>query len=550
MSYRAFKRLLGETSLERKCRFLFGLATLALITASFYGYNWYTEDTIYEQANASARLALAQAVTRAHVRAELPPDKRSLLDILPRELLPDEEEFDDEFITAKTKDDAKRVLLEQAKAQRWPDLAIIEPRENERIFTFVLRAGDTCLKCHQALEPGLEKGGVIGLALIKMPNRALENSVHRNRALLISAAFVTALLLMLGSYLIVRYVIVKPVKHLKDVSDAIAQGQLNIRSEIQTGDEFEDLSHAFNRMLRTLVSMQDQLRKVNTDLDRKVDELAQANMALYSSYQLKSDFLATMSHELRTPLNSILGFSELLAGQKLSEKQKRWIDNINTSGKHLLGLINDILDLAKMEAGKMQVRVEEFSVRDVVEGLAAMFRPQADQKNIELEVKIDPGLPPVRQDPGKLQQILWNLLSNAVKFTPEGGRVSLTADTDGLHLILTVADTGVGIAPEEQETIFEKFRQSGSSLTREHAGTGLGLSIVREVAKLLGGEVELKSDLGRGSAFTVTVPLVLNVEPRVALDLNPALPPPLPRDVRLFAATAPPPLETSEVKAG
>src|SRR5204862_3976189 len=127
-----------------------------------------------------------------------------------------------------------------------------------------------------------------------------------------SVAFVTALLIMGGSYVIVRYVIVKPVKHLKEVSDAISAGELNVRSEIQTGDEFEDLSHAFNRMLRNLVSMQDRLRKVNGDLDRKGDALAQANLALYETNQLKRDYLATMSHALRTPLNSILGFSDIL----------------------------------------------------------------------------------------------------------------------------------------------------------------------------------------------------------------------------------------------
>ena len=168
----------------------------------------------------------------------------------------------------------------------------------------------------------------------------------------------TAILIMAGSYLIVRYVIVKPVKHLKEVSDAISAGELNVRSEIQTGDEFEDLSHAFNRMLRNLVSMQDRLRKVNTDLDRKVDELAQANLALYESNRLKSDFLATMSHELRTPLNSILGFGEVLVSSTgLTEKQLRWVSNIRSSGEQLLNLINDILDLAKIEAGKMQVRL-------------------------------------------------------------------------------------------------------------------------------------------------------------------------------------------------
>src|SRR5207249_343014 len=224
-----------------------------------------------------------------------------------------------------------------------------------------------------------------------------------------------------GSYIIVRYVIVKPVKHLKEVSDAISAGELNVRSEIQTGDEFEDLSHAFNRMLRNLVSMQDQWRKVNADLDRKVDELAQANLALFESNQLKSDFLATMSHELRTPLNSILGFSDVLLGDAINDKQQKWVANIKTSGEALLALINDILDLAKIEAGKMDVRVSEFSVYDVCEGALTMFRPLAEKKNIDLRAALDPDIPPLRQDAGKVQQVLSNLLSNAVKFTPEGG---------------------------------------------------------------------------------------------------------------------------------
>ena len=292
------------------------------------------------------------------------------------------------------------------------------------------------------------------------------------------------------------------------------------RSEIQTGDEFEDLSLAFNRMLRNLVSMQDRLRKVNADLDRKVDELAQANLALYESNRLKSDFLATMSHELRTPLNSVLGFSEVLqTSEGLNDKQQRWVRNILSSGKRLLELINEILDLAKIEAGKMHVRVDNFSIYEVCEGLLGMFRPLAEKKNLDLRSQLEPGIPTLRQDMGKLQQILSNLLTNAIKFTPEGGRVSLRAEADPEFVILTVTDTGVGIALEEQDLVFEKFRQSGNPLTREHAGTGLGLSIVRELSKLLGGEVTLQSELGRGSTFTVRLPLQLSEEPRLEFDL-------------------------------
>src|SRR5205823_15067876 len=160
-----------------------------------------------------------------------------------------------------------------------------------------------------------------------------------------------------------------------------------------------------------------------------------------------------------------LGFSDvLLSSDHLTEKQQRWVGNIRTSGQKLLNLINDILDLAKIEAGKMQVRLEEFSLHDVCEGLLNMFRPMAEKKNIDLRSQIAADIPVLRQDVGKLQQILQNLLSNAIKFTPEGGRVILKAHADRTHVTLTVSDTGVGIAPEDQELIFEKFRQAGNPL--------------------------------------------------------------------------------------
>ena len=221
-----------------------------------------------------------------------------------------------------------------------------------------------------------------------------------------------------------------------------------------------------------------------------------------------------MSHELRTPLNSILFSEVLLSGPGLNG-QNRWVHNIQSSGEKLLNLINDILDLAKIEAGKMQVRIENFSIRDVFEVMLTFFRQRADKKNIELREQIIGDVPLLRQDPGKIQQILSNLLSNAITFTPEGGRILFSAEVTEGELTLIVADTGVGIAPEEQELVFEKFRQSGNPLTRSHAGTGLGLSIIRELAKLLGGGVTLRSELGRGSTFTLTLPVSLGQESRL-----------------------------------
>ncbi len=540
MSYRAFKRLLGETSLERKCRFLFGAFILLLITASFWLYARQTESLAYEQMNTMSRLLVHPIVVRQHVK-DLDPKNAGGEEYRNRMLAMNEyrDKWEGENLspimgtynscflkpgvsTVESREDnpGMEILKEFMADNALNESSFRSDKENR--YYRAIRATKSCLPCHKHADKSeLGEGDVIAALRITQETDKIERGVHANRAILITTAFVTALLAMGGSYLIVRYVIVKPVKHLKQVSDAISAGELNVRSEIQTGDEFEALSHAFNRMLRNLISMQDRLRKVNADLDRKVDELAQANLALYESNRLKSDFLATMSHELRTPLNSILGFSDvLLTSDGLNDKQNRWVRNIQSSGDRLLNLINDILDLARIEAGKMQVRLAEFSIHDVGEGLTAMFRPLAEKKNIDLRAQIEPDIPVLRQDVVKLQQILSNLLSNAIKFTPEGGRVLLKAEAGPQHIVLTVADSGVGIAREDQEPIFEKFRQAGNPLTREHAGSGLGLSIVRELSKLLGGEVSLQSDIGRGSTFTVRLPIRLSAEPRLEFDLT------------------------------
>jgi two-component system sensor histidine kinase BarA len=579
MSYRAFKHLIGETSLERKCRFLFGGGILLLITVSFLLHAYQTEDLAYEQTYTTCRVLVNQIFDKHHTPFVVKWQREQL----EKELLakgPSQKEIEDalqknartwEKVLQSREDDDKQAAerfglkyqyqvlrpdqLDSSERDLFKDFKEFtksdEPKQetkrlsaNEGILHYygVIRAQKKCIQCHNSSPTKLAENDITVVHIL-MPTKAIEDGVHVNRAKLMATAIVTALLIMGGSYLIVRYVIVKPVKHLTEVSNAISAGELNVRSEIHTGDEFEDLSHAFNRMLRNLVSMQDQWRKVNTDLDRKVDELAQANMALYESNRLKSDFLATMSHELRTPLNSILGFSEvLLSGNQLNDKQQRWVRNVQSSGEKLLNLINDILDLAKIEAGKMQVRLEDFSVHEVCEGLINMFRPLAEKKNIDLRTQIDAAVPVLRQDVVKFQQILQNLLSNAIKFTPEGGRVLLKAEAEAGQLVLTVGDTGVGIASEEQEQVFEKFRQSGTPLTREHAGTGLGLSIVRELSKLLGGNVSLQSELGRGSTFTVRLPLHLSEEPRLEFDLADEridLSKAQRVDVRLYAAATP-----------
>ncbi len=396
--------------------------------------------------------------------------------------------------------------------------------DNEYQYYQVVHWQQNCGVCHISIEspnvlsaadPAAPLQDVFPFIAMKVviPSKDVQDAVNYNRSMLLAIALGTVVLSVAALWVIVRYVIAKPLNHLRYVSDEISRGNTSLRAEINTNDEFEDLAVSFNRMIRHLTEAQDELRDANTSLDGKVDELAQMNMQLYEMNQIKSDFLANMSHELRTPLNSIIGFSDVLKGiDALNPKQKRYAENIQKSGRVLLEMINDILDLAKMEAGKMGVRPSEFRIEAIVSAHCDMIRSLSEEKNIDLDVDTADDLPPLFQDQSKVQQILTNLLSNAIKFTPEGGRivVSVRKNKAG-QLELAVADTGVGIAEEDRETIFEKFRQGlslqqGDNLTREYSGTGLGLSIIKELCKLLGGEVSLTSVLGQGSRFLVTLP--------------------------------------------
>ncbi|MDP1563258.1 MAG: ATP-binding protein [Pirellulaceae bacterium] len=356
------------------------------------------------------------------------------------------------------------------------------------------------------------------IARITLPYQNIVQAINRARAILATVAILTVSLCVLAIWMVVRYIVAKPIQHLRETTDQIAKGRLDVRANLSTGDEFEALAASFNKMVRNILEAQEKLLATNEMLDRRADEQAQLNMKLMEMNQIKSEFLANMSHELRTPLNSIIGFSEVLeSADALNQRQRRYASNIRKSGRLLLELINDILDLAKLEAGKMEVKASDFSIGGVLQLLTDLLRPLAEEKRIELDTELPPNLPLLYQDQVKVQQILTNLLSNAIKFTPEGGRIHVTvrrllnSKTGQFDAELVIADTGVGIAPEDQEIIFEKFRQGpsatgGNNLTRQHSGTGLGLSIVRELCHLLRGEIKLQSEVGKGSVFTVTLP--------------------------------------------
>ena len=537
MSYRTIKRLLGETSLERKCRFLFGSGLLLLITGSFYFYYSQTKNLVFQQNTTSARLLVAPVILEHHWKWSLSqpslatqetwerPLDANLVETMVAELKPDDlKDYSWELLKTDLDDPASRPFDSagyEARDQiiKGKETEVQQIGKQEYHYYAAVTAKESCLDCHRERmhNPNLAEGDLIGLVKISFPLAKTNRELAWNNAVLLSTAIITASLAMLSASTIVRYVIVKPVLHLKDVSESVARGSFDQRADIRTGDDFEELSHAFNRMLRHLMTVQSELKDVNKGYENKVDELAQVNLRLYDLNNIKNEFLATMSHELRTPLNSILGFSDVLLGSPtLSDKQKRYVGHIQSSGKHLLNLINDVLDLAKIESGKMELHLVEFSMSDLIERMVGSMLPMAEKKNIDLQWDVDPHLPLLQQDSGKLQQILNNLLSNAIKFTPEGGRVRVRAKLLGDdQLQLEVEDTGIGIPLDEQEKIFEKFRQGKSlpgqqnPLTREYEGTGLGLSIIRELTKLLFGEVSLRSEFGKGSAFTVIVPLHL-----------------------------------------
>jgi signal transduction histidine kinase len=224
----------------------------------------------------------------------------------------------------------------------------------------------------------------------------------------------------------------------------------------------------------------------------------------------KSEFLATMSHELRTPLNAIIGFSEVLLQQMfgpLNPKQAEYLDDVLTSGRHLLGLINDILDLSKIEAGRMELDVDTFSLVEALQNGVTMVRERAARHGIALALDVAPGVDLIEADPRKVKQVLFNLLSNAVKFTPDGGRVDVTAAHANGDIVVAVRDTGIGISPEDQGRIFEEFQQARRQTERSREGTGLGLSLAKRFVELHGGRIWVESEPGKGSTFTFTLPV-------------------------------------------
>jgi len=355
------------------------------------------------------------------------------------------------------------------------------------------------------------------------------------RVITIALALLAAGVAAVVFYFITSKLVLSPVRELSSTAARVGAGDLSSRVAIETGDEFESFAEVFNEMLATLERQQDELRGVKESLDLQVAKLSEANVALHETAKLKGDFLATVSHELRTPLNSIIGFADLLLNiaRKESpdqpgapavdpdryEKRTRYLENILAAGRSLLDMINDLLEMARIEAGKAELDVGTMKVGAACEGLLAMIRPQAERKEIDL-VYSPSGAgeqgPGVETDARKFQQIVFNFLANAVKFTPVGGRVELRVErlaaSDAGAVRVSVIDTGPGIPEDAHASIFEKFTQLDTGHERRQEGAGLGLAICKELAALIQGEIQLESAPGRGSMFSLIVPEKMDPE--------------------------------------
>jgi signal transduction histidine kinase len=336
----------------------------------------------------------------------------------------------------------------------------------------------------------------------------IEAAIWRTALLL-----VVFLLVAIGTSLLLARNLVRPIESIHVAAAKIGSGGLDQRIDISSRDELGALAEEFNRMAARLqasyVGLEQQVQERTRDLASALDKLDEKSRELEAASHHKSEFLADMSHELRTPLNAISGFSQVLRKQlfgEINDKQAEYLDDILASSRHLLSLIDDVLDLAKVEAGQIELEVAPFSLREALERGVVIVRERATREGVRVSLSSDPGVDTVSGDERRIRQVVFNLLSNAVKFAPEGTTVDVAAATVDGEIRVSVSDSGPGIAPEDQGRIFEEFQQGAAGKERRE-GTGLGLALSRRLVELHGGHIWVDSELGKGSTFVFTLPM-------------------------------------------
>ncbi len=330
------------------------------------------------------------------------------------------------------------------------------------------------------------------------------------RAALLLFAF---LLLATATSILLARRLVRPIESIQAAASKIGSGALDERIEISSNDELEALAEEFNRMAAQLqesyASLEQKVDERTLELETALTELDEKSRKLEAASLHKSEFLANMSHELRTPLNAILGFSQVLQEElygALNERQAGYVEDILSSGNHLLALINDVLDLSRVEAGEIRLQIEPFSLQDALERGVVMVRERAVEDGVRVVVGAHGNVDMVSGDERRIRQVIFNLLSNAVKFTPPGGAVDVRTTRVNGEVQVFVTDTGPGIAPRDHERIFEEFQQTDAGL-HQGEGTGLGLALSKRLVELHGGRIWVDSEPGEGSTFVFTLPV-------------------------------------------
>ena len=425
-------------------------------------------------------------------------------------ILRENNEFNDRLAKLEAAGTANPTLVSQVRTSQDEAMAVVADIANA-IRDGKLRAVINTLQRRQE-RLDTEITTRVGMLVAEQQDRMarLRSNVDatNRRSLILTGVFaVVAVVLALFCGFVISWSFILPVREARGFLDRVAAGNFGARISVPNRDEFGMLAERMNHMSA-------ELQRFDAEQRRAAAELGRLNLQLAKASKSKSEFLANMSHELRTPMNAILGFTEMLIDGIYGDVPAGLAEpltDIQLNGRHLLRLINDVLDLSKIEAGRMQLALGEYSVREMVDTVHASLRSLAAEKGLDFVVSVPDDLPIAYGDSGRLTQCLMNLVGNSIKFTRQG-RVEVSVEQAGADLLFHVTDTGIGIPPEELDHVFTEFRQADSTATREFGGTGLGLSITRKFVEMHGGRIWVESDLGKGCAFHFTVPLRVDIK--------------------------------------
>jgi signal transduction histidine kinase len=490
------------------------LAAFLIVTALFIGMALVSLQTLVSATQQSRQLdeahelvSLAQQSEHALARqmhftdlALLSQDEAAIAKIL-RE----NNRFNDRLAKLEAAGTADRALVEQIRNSQDEAMAVVADMAN------AIRDGKlgavTAALLHRQERLDTEITTRVGALVSAQQNRMarLRDSVAaaNKRSLILTTTFaLTAVVFALFCGFVISWSFILPVREAQGFLDKVAAGDFGARITVPNRDEFGMLAERMNHMSGELERFDAEQRRAAAELGRLNQELAQTSKA-------KSEFLANMSHELRTPMNAILGFTEMLIDGLYGEipsDLKEPLTDIQLNGRHLLRLINDVLDLSKIEAGRMELALDEYSVREIVDIVHVSLRSLAAEKGLEFVINVPDDIPVAYGDNGRLTQCLMNLAGNAIKFTREG-RVEIGVELVGNDLVFRITDTGIGIPQEELDNVFTEFQQVDAAVTREYGGTGLGLSITKRFVEMHGGRIWVESEIGKGCSFFFAVPL-------------------------------------------